>query len=136
MGEAEESPALREARASGDPYLVYNDGHGRQRVLSLPDTWDRLTVGRGMSSMVILSWDEEVSRTHAELQRLGDDWALVDDGLSHNGSFVNGERVSGRRRLRDGDELRFGNTTVRFFAPFQGDDRTRTAHIPSPDPPG
>ena len=54
---------------------------------------------------------------HAELERLGEEWALADDGLSRNGSFVNGERVVGRRRLRDGDVLRFGDTPVLFRAP-------------------
>ena len=39
---------------------------------------------------------------------------LVDDGLSRNGSFVNGERVVGRRRLRDGDRLAFGETPVLY----------------------
>jgi len=135
MGEAEEvSAELRDARRLGDPYLVYRDGGGRQRVLSLPDTWDQLTIGRGMGATVSLAWDEEVSRTHAELQRLGDDWALIDDGLSHNGSFVNGERISRRRRLRDGDELRFGDTTIRFHAPFQAMDETRTAMQLPPEP--
>ena len=44
---------------------------------------------------------------------------LVDEGLSRNGSFVNGERVDGRRLLDDGDELRFGQTLLRYRAPFQ-----------------
>ena len=123
----EESAAVGEARRRGDPYLVYSDGAGREQVLSLPDTWERVSFGRSMASTVSLAWDEEVSRSHAELSRVGDDWALADDGLSRNGSFINGERVSGRRRLRDGDELRFGDTLVRFFAPFETDDATRTA---------
>ena len=45
---------------------------------------------------------------------------LVDDGLSRNGTYVNGERLAGRRRLRDGDALRFGETFVQFRAPLQG----------------
>ena len=32
---------------------------------------------------------------HAELERVGEEWTLADDGLSRNGSFVNGERVVG-----------------------------------------
>ena len=32
---------------------------------------------------------------HAELTRIGDDWVVCDEGLSHNGTFVNGERVRG-----------------------------------------
>jgi pSer/pThr/pTyr-binding forkhead associated (FHA) protein len=130
MGDSEESAELREARRTGDPHLVYRDAAGRQRVLQLPDTWERMTIGRGMACTISLAWDGEVSRTHAELQRLGDDWAVVDDGLSRNGSFVNGERVDRRRRLLDGDELRFGETTIRFYAPFQAADETQVASRP------
>lgn len=130
----QESAELRKARRLGDPYLVYNDRAGRQQVLSLPDTWDKLTIGRGAAATVVLAWDQEVSRSHAELQRIGDDWVLVDVGLSHNGSFVNAERVSGQRRLHDGDELRFGNTRIEFFAPFEHRDATRTALPIPPDP--
>jgi ATP/maltotriose-dependent transcriptional regulator MalT len=39
---------------------------------------------------------------------------VVDDGLSRNGSFVNGERLSGRRRLDDADSLRLGHTSLLF----------------------
>ena len=46
--------------------------------------------------------------------RVGGEWTLIDDGLSKNGSFVNGERTRGRRRLQDGDLLVFGVTSVRF----------------------
>ena len=65
----------------------------------------------------MLDWDDQVSRLHARFERVGDAWVLVDDGLSSNGTFVNGERVSGRRRLNDGDTLRFGTTTITFRAP-------------------
>lgn len=42
---------------------------------------------------------------------------MIDDGLSRNGTFVNGERVVGRRRLRERDELRLGTTVVVFRSP-------------------
>jgi pSer/pThr/pTyr-binding forkhead associated (FHA) protein len=42
---------------------------------------------------------------------------VIDDGLSRNGTYVNGERIAGRRRLRDGDRLCFGETPVLFRAP-------------------
>jgi hypothetical protein len=58
-----------------------------------------------------------VSRTHAELERIGRDWVLVDDRLSQNGSYVNEARVVGRRRLAHGDVLRFGRTTLAFCSP-------------------
>jgi len=121
----EDTPELAAARRRGDPYIVYRDAHERQRVLSLPDTWDRITIGRGMGADVALTWDPDVSRVHAELARLADDWTVIDDGLSRNGTFVNDARVEGRRRLLDGDLLRCGGTVMRFHSPFQVGDETR-----------
>src|SRR5213594_3389259 len=97
----DQRPDVAEAERRGDPYLLYSDGQGRPQVLSLPDTWDRVTVGRGTGADLSLPWDAGVSRVHAELVRMGDDWVVVDDGLSSNGTFVNTQRVEGRRRLLD-----------------------------------
>jgi predicted component of type VI protein secretion system len=103
------------AERAGSPFLLWRDPAG-QRIVPLADT-DRITVGRGEEMNVRLTADERVSRLHAEIERIGGVWTVADDGLSRNGSFVNGERVSGRRRLADGDELRFGDTVVVFRAP-------------------
>jgi pSer/pThr/pTyr-binding forkhead associated (FHA) protein len=65
----------------------------------------------------VLDWDGQVSRLHARFELVDDGWVLVDDGLSSNGTFVNGERLTGRRQLSDGDTLRFGDTTVTFRSP-------------------
>ena len=66
-----------------------------------------MSIGRAPETALTLAWDPDVSRLHAELEISGGQWMLIDDGLSRNGSFVNGERLTGRRRLRDGDALRF-----------------------------
>ena len=108
-----------EAERSGEPFLVWRDADGKQLLRELRPEAARLTVGRSETADVPLAFDSEVSRLHAELERLGDDWTLADDGLSRNGSFVNGERVVGRRRLRDGDILRFGSTLALFRSPAQ-----------------
>jgi pSer/pThr/pTyr-binding forkhead associated (FHA) protein len=109
------------------PFLLYRDGDGAQRIVDLDEVPERLTIGRSESNGVALEWDAEVSRVHASLERLGDEWTLVDDGLSHNGSFVGGERVR-RRRLRDGDEITMGRTVVVFFSPIGGETlRTATS---------
>jgi pSer/pThr/pTyr-binding forkhead associated (FHA) protein len=123
-GPQEETPEVVAARRLGNPYLVYADGRGRQQVLSLLDDWSEITIGRGMGMDVILAWDEGVSRVHAQIERLADAWVVVDDGLSRNGTFVNGELVERRRRLCDGDELRIGETTIRFHAPMEAPDQT------------
>lgn len=106
-----------EAERRGEPFLIYRDGGGSQRVIELGQGSSRITVGRTSANDVQLGFDTEVSRLHAELERIGDAWTLSDDGLSRNGSFVNGERVVGRRRLEDGDALRFGGTLVVYRAP-------------------
>jgi predicted component of type VI protein secretion system len=63
---------------------------------------------------IVLADDRAVSALHAELACLGGTWILSDDGLSKNGTFVNGRRLTGRRRLRGGDELSIGRTRLVF----------------------
>jgi hypothetical protein len=117
-GAVQQTPAeLKEiiaAERTGHPFVVWRSGDGEQRLLLLDaDRW-RVTIGRDPAADLELSWDAEVSRTHALLEQVGRGWTLVDDGLSRNGSFVNGTRVLGRRRLRDKDRLVFGNTTITY----------------------
>jgi pSer/pThr/pTyr-binding forkhead associated (FHA) protein len=107
------------AARGGAPFLLYRDGERQQRIIRLEGKRG-LTVGRDEGADVALSWDNQVSRLHAELECIAGQWTVIDDGLSSNGSFVNGERVSGRRRLADGDALRFGRTQVVFRAPARG----------------
>jgi pSer/pThr/pTyr-binding forkhead associated (FHA) protein len=114
-----ELTALLAAERRGDPFLVHREPTGDLRLTSLLDV-AQLSVGRSHVNDVVLAEDPEVSRTHAQLGRVGAAWTLVDDGLSRNGCFVNGERVQGRRRLRDGDMLRFGHTPFLFRAPAAG----------------
>ncbi|WP_445152857.1 FHA domain-containing protein [Baekduia sp. Peel2402] len=87
---------------------------------------DRLSIGRAESNGVPLPWDTEVSRLHAELERIAGEWTLIDDGLSRNGTYVNGTRVSGRARLRDGDVIRIGQTTLGYRRPDAEETVERT----------
>jgi pSer/pThr/pTyr-binding forkhead associated (FHA) protein len=108
------------AERDGRPFLVYRDGNGQQAIVTLDELGTRLTVGRRAGNDITLDWDDEVSRVHAALQRVGPDWLIADDGLSHNGTWVNGERVTGQRRLRDGDVIAVGTTALAFVAPEEG----------------
>jgi pSer/pThr/pTyr-binding forkhead associated (FHA) protein len=108
------------AERVGGPFLLLRDGAGAQHIVRLDPESERLTIGRGEDVDLSLEWDHRVSRVHAELERVGAAWTLVDDGLSRNGSFVNGKRVHGRRRLEEGDELRLGGTRVVYRAPEEG----------------
>jgi predicted ArsR family transcriptional regulator len=109
-----ELKARIDAERTGRPFLVFQGADGGQRLFVFAAGAAQVSVGRRRSADVALDWDEEVSRLHARFERIADDWTLVDDGLSRNGTFVNGERLSGRRLLIDGDRLRFGATTMTF----------------------
>ena len=113
-------------------FLVYRDGDNHQRTFALDPFEERVRIGRGAGADLRLAWDPEVSRIHAELERLGAGWALVDDGLSANGTFVNGERILGRRRLTSGDELRLGTTGLVFRSMSQEDSLTLVPALEGP----
>ena len=112
-----ELQARIEAERHGRPFLLYRDGDGQQTIIALDELGERLTLGRREGNDIVLGWDEEVSRIHAAFERVSADWLIADDGLSHNGTWVNGERVTGQRRLRDGDVIAVGATTLAFVAP-------------------
>ncbi|MFI1968576.1 peptide-binding protein [Streptomyces cinnamoneus] len=59
--------------------------------------------------------DDTVSRRHAELRFLDDDWRLSDLG-SRNGTYVNGLRIAGTVRVRPGDHVAFGSLGFRLSA--------------------
>jgi hypothetical protein len=80
----------------------------RRYVLDGP----RATIGRSRDADCVLR-DPNVSRHHAELRRSpAGEWTIADLG-STNGIKVNGRRV-GSTRLRPGDRITVGTTTVLF----------------------
>jgi pSer/pThr/pTyr-binding forkhead associated (FHA) protein len=116
-----------EAERSGAAHLVYRDAAGGQVIWPLPAGREPVTIGRRDECDVSLGWDPEVSRVHAELELIGRDWTVVDGGISRNGSYVNTVRLQGRHRLRNGDVLAVGQTTIVFRSPGISFDRTRPA---------
>jgi DNA-binding SARP family transcriptional activator len=102
------------ARNPAAASLAYRDGSGSLQVFPLTPGARRVTVGREATADVWLFWDNRISRVHAVLECDGERWAVSDDGLSSNGSYVNGDRLDGRRELRHDDELRFGHTKLTF----------------------
>jgi hypothetical protein len=90
------------------------DGHlevwtpsGRQL---LPLNADRCTVGSSTESDLVVD-DSSVSRAHALFEQLAGAWFVEDLG-SRNGTYVNGQRITGRRVVRPGDEVRLGLVRV------------------------
>lgn len=116
------------AERAGEPFLLWRSQDGHQQLLTLNADRSRVTIGRDPGTDVSLDWDREVSRIHAVLERMASGWTLIDDGLSRNGSFVNGARVLGRRRLAEGDRLCVGVTELTYREPApRGSDSTVTA---------
>jgi hypothetical protein len=94
-------------------------GVGRRQRWELPAADGVVALGRAATNEVSIAGDPQVSRVHARLERVGGQWTLLDDGLSANGTFVNGRRVSGRVRLADRDVIRVGATLLAFCTPGQ-----------------
>jgi hypothetical protein len=111
--------AVMAAERAHEPFLVVRGTGEQLRVLVLGSDVRTLTVGRRAEMDVSIGWDNEVSGLHAELQGFSGEWTIVDDGLSTNGTFVNGNRVRRRQRLRDGDRVRVGQTMLvyRYIEP-------------------
>jgi DNA-binding CsgD family transcriptional regulator len=112
------------AERSDAPFVELRDGDGIQHLIPLAG--ERVTVGRSPASGLALPWDAQVSRTHASLECIDGVWTLLDDGRSTNGTFVNEERVQGRRTLRHLDVIRVGATRLRFHDPSEATDSKLT----------
>lgn len=113
----------------GAPFLVHRRGTGEQVLTSLAGR-ERVTIGREPGCDIDLTGDPEASRLHAELEPIGGAWVVADDGLSRNGTFVNGERVQGRRRLAERDLILTGGTGVLFRDPVSA----KAAGASAPEP--
>ncbi len=109
--------ALIAAERAGEPFLHARACDGSQQIFALPGGSWRATIGRHGECDIPLAWDSKVSRVHALLERVGAQWTFVDDGLSRNGSYVDGARVIGRHTLKDGDRVCLGDTVLIYHDP-------------------
>jgi pSer/pThr/pTyr-binding forkhead associated (FHA) protein len=113
---ARELQQVIHAERAGMPFLLCRDADGAP-LLSTLGSEAGFTVGRGSGNDLVIDWDPQVSRLHAELRRVADEWTVEDRELSRNGTFLNGERLRGSVRLRDGDVLKVGRTAITFRSP-------------------
>jgi pSer/pThr/pTyr-binding forkhead associated (FHA) protein len=110
-----EVSAKRMAPPQADEWWLYADRE--ESIYKLTDTLD---VGRGDDNEILLL-DDHISRKHARFT-LADGIVWLQDMRSANGSFVNGERLSGGCRIFHGDEVRFD--ALRFQLVGKGQDLT------------
>jgi hypothetical protein len=86
-------------------------GRGTYDVVALES--ERVSVGASAQADIVIDSDPTVSRLHLLLERIGSTW-FVRDMSSRNGTYVNGDRVTGERALRPGDDLLVGRTRLVF----------------------
>ncbi|HEX8637387.1 MAG TPA: FHA domain-containing protein [Pyrinomonadaceae bacterium] len=72
------------------------------------------SIGRASDNAVSFANDTNISRYHAEIERRGDEFWLI-DLKSSNGTTVNGEPIESETILADGDSIAFGGTSVLEF---------------------
>ena len=108
-----ELKAVIAAQRDGVAFIEYRDGDDVQRLVALDEEMERLSIGRMPGCELALVWDDEVSRAHALLERVGGAWTVEDRGSS-NGTLVNASRITGPVVLRDTDVVRIGRTQLVF----------------------
>jgi hypothetical protein len=102
------------AEREEEAFLAFRDDHRALCIYKVVTGERHHSLGRRAEVDLSIPWDGEVSGLHAEIQCLGGEWTIVDDGLSTNGTFVNERRISGRQRLRDRDRIRLGRTVFAY----------------------
>jgi len=80
-------------------------------------------MGRDADCEIILQ-GESVSRRHAQLERRGDRWWLVDLN-SKNGTFVNDEQIEVQHALSNGDLFKIGPNILKYLS---GEDAEARYH--------
>jgi pSer/pThr/pTyr-binding forkhead associated (FHA) protein len=128
------APAGDAARVTAEPgeVLVVTAGQALGRRLT---PGDELVIGRSVSGDGGLSDDLELSRRHARVAREESGGLSIEDLGSANGTFVNGERVHGRRTLNVGDSIRVGTTTMELTDPGRAPAPAVRSPPPRPAPP-
>ena len=91
-------------------YLVMFEGADPGRRVEIDAA--PITIGRDAQQTLVFA-DSELSRRHARVSLVNDE-AVVEDLGSSNGTFIDGERVTGLSKLREGCVLRIGSQCFRY----------------------
>ena len=120
------TPAHQPPRASSDTVALYNPtvALSRRIYLLVDSEEDRIvldvfpiTIGRGKILGSYKFTDSTISRNHAKLEEMADQYSITDLG-SKNGTLVNGSPLDPHisHLLNNGDLIRMGRTELTFIA--------------------
>jgi hypothetical protein len=93
--------------------LVIEDEAGTRSIV--PFAGEPVVVGRAPEGVTFRLTDRNVSHRHARFV-LQNGSSFVEDLGSLTGTRVNGERITGRRKLRDGDLVQIGDYDLAVLA--------------------
>jgi pSer/pThr/pTyr-binding forkhead associated (FHA) protein len=89
-------------------FVVIEPKQHRGRTYTLSNA---LSIGRLDDNDIIIDDDTFISSHHARIE-VRPEGVWVVDLKSTNGSFVNGQRLSGERSVRKGDRIQVGSTVL------------------------
>src|SRR2546426_5602830 len=98
--------------------LIIEDDEGRKTVV--PFVREEITIGRQEKGNTIRLTERNVSRHHARLLRTNGSLYVEDLG-SFNGTRVNGEKIQGKRAIREGDLIEIGDYDLAVQGAETGD---------------
>jgi outer membrane biosynthesis protein TonB len=93
-----------------------------------------LVIGRSSEGFGTLGGDPEISRRHAQISRTPEGRLYISDLGSTNGTFVNGERISGSAWLSPGDVIKAGQSTLKVSGGAADAGATRIGESPTSAP--
>ena len=95
------------------PCLIQYSGYNIGRPYFLTER--EMIIGRDPRAGIHIH-EQKVSRQHAKLF-YGENYVSIEDLKSRNGVFINGKKIVGITKLRDGAMITIGNSTFKYFKP-------------------
>ncbi len=102
-------------QGTGSFRLIVRRGPQPNQIYELSK--DVISLGRDITNDIVIN-DPEVSRHHIKLTRGGGGYTLEDLG-STNGTFINGQRLTGARPLSGSDMVGLGETVTLSYESTQ-----------------
>ena len=108
-------------------WLKFKDENGDEQRMAVED--ELFTVGRHSANDLTVT-DSRLSREHIRIERSDGEFFVSDSGSS-NGTTINGDKLTGPERLKDGDVLDLGGG-LQITAEFAAAQKDESPAAPEP----